>query len=104
MTYGIVFFGVPQHAEDGFDVLSSADAEAGPLPSEPPLMAALRRDLLWLKDSNLKFSRIRADFITTYFTEAPPPITAGQNQVCMPLSWGFPISPPLGTNDQAGIP
>lgn len=78
-TYGIVFFGVPQHAEDGFSNLSAMDA--GSLIPENPFMAALRRDLTWLKDSNETFSRSRKDFAITYFTEAPSQVTSGQPQV-----------------------
>ena len=81
LTYGILFFGVPEHAKNSFDNLAAVTSHDESAAVETPLMQALRRDLLWQQESNAAYSRICNHLITRYFMESSSEIAAGDPPV-----------------------
>lgn len=84
-TYGILFFGVPLHAEHRFNSLAAVSLDEQDDPNESALMKTLKRDLRWLQKSNSEYSQISSDFVTKYFTESAGDVAVAHSQVHMSL-------------------
>ena len=81
-TYGVLFFGVPEHAETSFGKLAAVASHGESGAVATPLMQALRRDLLWQQESNAVYSQICNQFTTRYFTESSSEMAAEHARVC----------------------
>lgn len=68
LTYGILFFGVPQHVHNSLNNLALAPTEQD-TKNESPEMQALKRDFEGLRDMNVVYSQICGLFVTRYFVE-----------------------------------
>ena len=82
-TFGILFFGTPKRSQDALQNLASWTSTDNSATPESPLMKALKRDLIWMNESNARFSDISNQFQIKYFTEAAEDVESDHTHVSM---------------------
>ena len=72
-TYGLLFFGVPRRSEEAYNnlamIMAQDDKDASNR-SERTLMNALKRDVIWLRETGAEYSQMCVDLAIKQFSES----------------------------------